>query len=453
VLTLKSLSSSANPPLSLKDVSKQIVYKFHPIVVDNFMKTLHTIFKSTKHYSMILSSVHFRAGTEFRCLLDWFNQILTSNEIVGVKLEREGTQRDSLKSKLILAYTNYWKYKNSTENDKGEAVMSKIKDPNLETIVNDLVTHAPFDVTINLTNSLRSITNTPARGKSKAKIIDPEDVNKFFSKLIQTHGSHLPHLYPFLELMSIPPPVDLDARSILADLEKSNERLVESLYALLSRYPCHASHFPPPAHLIISSHSPLDRALHTLPKINQKTSKRNTSTNHCVHMKVRQVKGPADYRKSKSKSFSPYTRQPEETSLLDSEEISELNSSLSEFDEDVTSDLEELVPSHFLHETQSSLQTVAQFISDSRPNLYENISPEMLAAASPEYKILIDNLPPRLSDEEFQKIFQRLDGGPVFYHIYTSRLFEVGQHQMLPSDISDLNKGAKRWSQVRKVFH
>ena len=167
-------------------------------------------------------------------------------------------------------------------------------------------------------------------------------------------------------------------------------------------------------------------------------------------MKIRQVKGAGDYRKSKSQSFSPATREPEETSLLDSEEICELNSSLSEFEEDVNSDLDELSVSH---QESQSLQTVAQFISDSRENIYENISPEMLAASSPEYKILIDNLPPRLSDEEFHKIFHRLDGGPLFYHIYTSRLFEVGQHQMLPSDISDLNKGAKRWSQVRKVFH
>jgi hypothetical protein len=200
--------------------------------------------------------------------------------------------------------------------------------------------------------------------------------------------------------------------------------------------------------VIHSSSSPC-RAVQILPKVNQKTQ-RNTSTNHCVHMRIRQAKGPADYRKSKSKSFSPSTRQSEDTSLLDSEEISELNSSLSEFEDDLNSDIDEF--SHGLQEIQS-LQSVAQFISDSRQNIYENISPEMLAAASPEHKILIDNLPPRLSDEEFQKIFHRLDGGPLFYHIYTSRLFEVGQHQMLPSDISDLNKGAKRWSQVRKVCH
>jgi hypothetical protein len=233
----RSFSSLTTPPLTLKDVSKQIVYKFHPIVVDNFIKTLHTIFKSTKHYALVLSSVHFRAGTEFRCLLDWFNLILASNEIVGVRVEREGTQRDSLKSKLTLAYTNYWKYKNSTETDKGEAVMNKIKDPNLEAIVNDLVDHAPFDVTIDITNSLRLVTNTPARGKSKAKIIDPEEVNKFFFKLIQTHRSHLPHFYPFLELLNIPPPVKSDAKFILTDLESSNERLVDTLHGLLSRSP------------------------------------------------------------------------------------------------------------------------------------------------------------------------------------------------------------------------
>ena len=207
------------------------------------MKTLHTIFKSTKHYSLILSSVHFRAGTEFRCLLDWFNHILANNEIVEVRVEREGTQRDSLKSKLILAYTNYWKYKNSTESEKGEAVMSKIKNPNLEIVVNDLVTHAPFDVTIDLTNSLRMITNTPARGKSKAKIINSEDVDQIFSRLIQTHGNHMTHLYPFLELMSVPPPVELEAKLILTNIEKSNERLVETLSSLLARYLVSPDHF------------------------------------------------------------------------------------------------------------------------------------------------------------------------------------------------------------------
>jgi hypothetical protein len=173
---------------------------------------------------------------------------------------------------------------------------------------------------------------------------------------------------------------------------------------------------------------------------NQLSKKRQSLTGvHCVNMRVRQVKESSEYSQSKSQSFAPSTRHSAETSLLDSP-----NESLPELDvdEDFEEDREE--------DELQSLQTVAQFLSESREN-FQNISQEMIDAAPSTNKILIDNLPPRLTSEEFQKIFRRLDGGPLFYHQYSSRLFEVGQ-EMLPSDISNINKGVNKWSQVQKVL-
>lgn len=161
-------------------------------------------------------------------------------------------------------------------------------------------------------------------------------------------------------------------------------------------------------------------------------------------MRIRQVKTPEEYRQPKSNSFSPLTRPTTDTSLVEGDYI-DLNSPNFE-EEELSSDLEDVEQ---LQDIQS-LQTVAQFLADSREHIFDNIPKDLLEAASSTNKILIDNLPPRLPEDEFQKIFHRF-GGAHFSHVYTSRLFEVGQHQMLPSDISDLNKGAKRWSQVQKV--
>lgn len=191
-----------------------------------------------------------------------------------------------------------------------------------------------------------------------------------------------------------------------------------------------------------------NRVVKTLHKISKKQPRTPHDTLHCVHMRIRQVRKFEEYCHSKSKSFSPLTRPTSEAEalLIEPDDFPDLLSSDTDEDES-NSDIQDI--GNTLQEN-NKLQTVAHFIADSRTQIYENIPKDLLDAASSTNKILIDNLPPRLPEDEFQKIFHRF-GGALFSHTYTSRLFEVGQHQMLPSDISDLNKGAKRWSQVQKV--
>jgi hypothetical protein len=221
--------------LTVSDISRQIVHRFHPIVVGNFLKTLETIFKSTKHYTLILSAIHYKAGPELRYLLDWLTQTVTTGELTPVRLAREGTKRDSLKNKLTVAYKNYWRNKNCLENGTSEADKAKMTDPKLESIVTDLLDLTPFEVTTKIVISLQLITNSPAKGKSKPKIIPSEAVTAFFSTNIQTHKSHLIHLYPFLELLDIPHEANLEAQTILKEIEKSNSHLMKSLSVLLTR--------------------------------------------------------------------------------------------------------------------------------------------------------------------------------------------------------------------------
>lgn len=227
--------SSNLPPMTMKEVSSQIYRKFHPIVIENFLKTLHTIFKSSKHYSLIISSIHFRAGNDLRYLLDWLTTMINTGEIAAITIHREEPKRDTLKNKLILAYTNYWKYRNYTPTQKGDPNMSKINEPKLRLIVDELVDYVPLDVTDDLINSLKNITNVPTRGKGKVKIIPPEDIDLFFTRIVQHHASQMPHMHPFLQLLDIPSSINIEVQSILSNLEKEAEKNILALSSLLTR--------------------------------------------------------------------------------------------------------------------------------------------------------------------------------------------------------------------------
>lgn len=99
----------------------------------------------------------------------------------------------------------------------------------------------------------------------------------------------------------------------------------------------------------------------------------------------------------------------------------------------------------------AEFKTIAQFIHDSRTDIYRNISEEFLEASDSTYKILIDNLPPRITDQEFKQIFERMHG-VKFYQIYNSRAFEASGNQVFPADSFDPNQKIKKWSQVKKVI-
>lgn len=219
----------------MNDVSKQIYQTFHPIVVENFLKTLHTIFKSSKHHSLIISSIHFRAGNDLRCLLDWLRSLIDTGKVVPITLNREEPKRDNLKDKLTLAYTNYWKYKNCSVTHKGEANLSKINEPKLKEIIHGLVSSAPLDVTTDIIDSLKKITNVPPTTRSKGKIINPEDIDQFFLNIIERHQTHLPRIYPLLHLLDIPAPTNMKAQILLTELDKASEKDIKTLSSLLNR--------------------------------------------------------------------------------------------------------------------------------------------------------------------------------------------------------------------------
>jgi hypothetical protein len=223
--------------LTLNDISRQIVHRFHPAVVDNFMKTLQTVFKSTKHYTLIVSSIHFKAGPELRYLLDWLNQTLSTGQLTTVKVEREGTKREALKNKLILAYKNYWKNKNCPIIGKSEPNIAKMTDPSLDMIVTDILDLIPFETTSQLITSLQLITNSSSsKGKLKSsKIISSDLVTAFFANNIRIHKSHLIHLYPFLQLLDIPFDINREAQSLLKEIENKNYPHIVSLEKLLTR--------------------------------------------------------------------------------------------------------------------------------------------------------------------------------------------------------------------------
>ena len=240
-------TDTINNELTTSLLARQIALQFHPLTVINFQRSINTIMKSKKHFSLIISSILFQASDELHRLIHWLNQIIVLGHLLPLESKQDAT-KEAMKKKLHGIYTKYWKLKCQNDGSKNILLKSKLNDPNTIINIHNLVEFTSKETSNQIYLELQKIINpdietSKKSSKSKKKIevkegeteVNPIVVESFFSQIAETHRSDLPHIFPFLYQLDIPTSILPKFEAILDGIEQQNMKTISTLDTLLTK--------------------------------------------------------------------------------------------------------------------------------------------------------------------------------------------------------------------------